>query len=423
MKKFILPLLLLSLMLPVACTEKDTSIGVELQDPTTLYDGLSCTITAGITGWSQQDDSLLTRGYSSGVIGQYNDPIYGQVTGAMFTQIGLPSTNGISFSRREVSIDSVKLNLEVLDIYPLVNVGETATLTLNIHQLSQGFDKDSAYYSFSQLPVGDEWFQSTVQVTRLSDSAGNRRFTPICVNLDSRCFTALSDSCSYDEFFEHVKGIRIAAVGGTLVTLNLAATNTRLSMFYHLLSSGVDGNYDFVINNSGPIHFFQYQHAYPASFFDAAGQINGDNRLYIEPLGGVNVKLDMEAALQTFHAQHPTAIIHHAELLLTVAPESDTLLPEKIMANKILDDGKTVYITDANYQTNPYSYSGYDGTYHADRGCYRMRITQHVQEQLRAGKDNGILLTIDARRSSGARCLFYGFQSANPPRIEFIYTE
>ena len=80
-------------------------------------------------------------------------------------------------------------------------------------------------------------------------------------------------------------------------------------------------------------------------------------------------------------------------------------------------------MTDADVLSNPYTYAGFDGYYHLDKHCYRLRVTRHLQELMRSGRDYGTELIIDARRSSGFRTVLRGSNVDNPVRIDFVYTD
>ena len=126
-----------------------------------------------------------------------------------------------------------------------------------------------------------------------------------------------------------------------------------------------------------------------------------------------------DADLRAFHEAHPLAVVHHAELLMPLAASAPAEHPEKLVVLAV-GDSTDVAIDD---YIDRYTYSGFDGTYDADRDLYRIRVTQHLQGLLRAGTDPGMSVVLDARRSSGQRTVICGPQAATPVKIVLVYTE
>ena len=152
--------------------------------------------------------------------------------------------------------------------------------------------------------------------------------------------------------------------------------------------------------------------------------VDGNRYAYLCPMGGTNIKVYFDSFVSDFHRQHPFAVIHHAELILPIADVAPNSKPELLAAFKCYLDGYVVSIPDM-YDT--YTSAGYDGHYDAERRCYRMRITQHLQKMLNSGMDLGTLLVISGRRSSPEHTVINGADltatSGNPIRIEFVYSE
>ena len=94
--KSLLPFLLLPvLLLTQACDEEETDLGVDLQDPATLYNGI--VDTAFGTAVTVFDDSLITSGMSNTLLGCYSDPLFGNAEASYFTQITTYDANGVKF--------------------------------------------------------------------------------------------------------------------------------------------------------------------------------------------------------------------------------------------------------------------------------------------------------------------------------------
>lgn len=415
-KKLIILLSLPMLLLPAACTDDESDLGVNLQDPFTLYHGIRA--TAYPVACTMYDDSLSTTGYSAGVIGNYTDPVFGQVSATLFSQISLSGNSGISFADNVV-IDSVTMTLVIDSVFPVAAASNPLPLHFVVKQLAEPVATDSSYYASSLLPTnGIVFFDGMVNY--VSDS--------VCFRLDESVYPVLKQNGSLAEFLSVTKGFCLTLADGAerLITINLAATATRITMHYHT-PTAENLRYNFIINSSAR-QFMHYQHDYSGSVISpiashAAPFLAGDQKLYLEPLGGTQVRLNLQPYLDTFRVKHPTAVIHYAELIMPRADASDTSMPVRLLALKCAADGSSAYVTDANVLTNPNTYEGFDGYFNRDRQHYRMRLTQHLQELLRTGKDYGTDIIIDARRSSAFRAILNGTAVSNPVRIEFIYTE
>lgn len=415
-QKFTLLLSLSLLLLPAACTDDESDLGVNLQDPFTLYNGIRS--TACLEACTMYDDSLSTTGYSAGVIGNYTDPVFGQVSATLFSQISLSGNSGISFADNVV-IDSVVMTLVIDSVFPVAAAADPIPLHFVVKQLDEPLSSDSNYYASCLLPAnGAIFFDGTVSYQ--ADS--------VRLHLNESIYPVLKQDCSLADFLSATKGfcLTLADDAERLVTLNLAATATRITMHYHTPATE-NLRYNFIINSSAR-QFMHYQHDYSGSVINpianhTATSLAGDQKLYLEPLGGTKVRLSLQPFLDTFRVKHPTAVIHYAELIMPRADASDTSMPVRLLALKCASDGSSAYVTDANVLTNPNTYEGFDGYFNRDRQHYRMRLTQHLQELLRTGKDYGTDIIIDARRSSAFRAILNGTAASNPVHIDFIYTE
>ena len=158
LKKLVFPLCMLVLLwLPMACTEDPTDIGVDLQDPFTLFDGTRDTVF--VTAGTIYDDSLWTAGYEYGIFGDYQDPLFGSTQAVVYSQIAVAGANGISLTD-EVTIDSVVMTLVVDTLYPAVPDSTPVPLHITIRQLAEPL-LDTSYHvnlSTQSLPESDVCF-------------------------------------------------------------------------------------------------------------------------------------------------------------------------------------------------------------------------------------------------------------------------
>lgn len=418
--KRLLPLGLLLLLLPLACTEKESNIGINLEDPMTLYNGKYCSVNFSAS--TQYDDSLLTVGYTAGVFGNYVDATFGKVNATIFSQIALSSSTGIAFPD-SVQVDSVVMTF-IIDTALFADDAAVHDLHVVIRQLAAPVSSDSVYYASSTIPDGTTTFFDG-HVAFSGDS--------LHLHMNPEIIPILKQqSCGTDEFLSIAKGfsLRLADESRGLLTVNFSATNTRLVMYYHHPSTpSTQIAYTFVIN-SDAAHFMNYRHDYSGTVIEplangTVSKLDGSQRLYIEPLGGTKLHIDIQHFLDTFCVNHPTAVIHYAQLILPTADTLATKVPTRLLAYSRSSASSDIYtlITDANVISNPYTYGGFDGYYNSKDHQYRMRFTRHLQEMMRYRKDYGTILYIDARRSSSFRTILNGPQADRPAKLEFVYSE
>ncbi len=412
MKKCIyLAAIALLLVATTACSDKESEIGLNLVDPATLYNGKTATFYAN-EAYSLIDDSLRTSNYGYGIIGNLDDPLYGKVSSTLYTQIGLASgTSSINFD--EVTIDSVVLTFVISELYP--DTSGVYSFHFEVAQLAEQVMTDSIYYSWDVLPVqSDKVFFDDVVSVDAHDTIVSLKMSPSIKEV-------LSQTGESEEFIAATKGLRIRIVDDSdegMMGINFAALQTCLSAYYHYGSDSNSYHYDFLVGY-GAAHFTNFSHDYSGTTFGGS-QMAGNTNLYLTPLAGYNVRLNFDNDLQAFRAAHPLAVIHHAELLMPVSSDVTSIpMPDQIVVNRCTDSSDT-YIDD---YIDAYTYHGYDGSYDSERGLYRARITEHFQNILREGRDPGMTLVLNSRRSSARYTKLNGSADSNPVRIEIVYTE
>jgi hypothetical protein len=409
-------LLLLASLSFTSCTDEESDLGIDLIDSTTLYEGIVDTLYAD-NAWTEFDDSLQTSGTSFGIIGNYHDATFGSASASFYTQIALPSNaNDIAFD--SMVIDSVVLSFAKTQLFP------DSTTTYHFHfevkQLSEQLLSDTTYYAFDQLPVDENatFFNGIVPVTYYD--------TVVNLKLDSSINRVIRRSATAEDFLAETKGLRVRILNSSdegLLTVDLTSTNTCLRAYYHYVydNDTVSSAYTFLLG-AGTAHFTHFSHNYAGTLFASGNPIPGTYRLYLEPLAGQRVRLSFDHDLKAFHTAHPWAVIHHAELLLPVAPEAlagDQ--PDQILTlGKSATNDNWFYIDDL---INVYDLAGYDGTFHSDRGLYRIRVSQHLQGLLRLGLDPGLRIFLNSARHAAQRTILNGLSTSDRPRIVIVYSE
>jgi len=403
------------MVLPTACTDEESALGIDLVDTATLYNELTDTLYVD-SAWTEYEDSLLTSNYSFGIIGNYTDATFGKVSSWLYTQIALPpNTNDISFDNSLV-IDSVVLTLAKNQLFP--DSSRVYNFHFEVKQLAQPLLSDTSFYAVNTLPVDESkvFYDGKVSVSE-HDTVVRLKLKPTINSVIRRTATA-------EEFIEQTKGLRVCLTNAGdegMVSIDFSSSTTGLRAHYHYVNGNdtTQGFYTFLLG-AGTSHFTHFEHDYTGTLFANHNQLPGTLRLYLEPMGGHRIRMNFDHDLQSFRQKHPWAVIHHAELVMPLAPESPELHPDQILTLGKQTDGSDAYIDDL---IDLYTLSGYDGTYHEDGNYYRMRVTQHIQGLLRQGKDPGLLLLLNSRRNAAQRAIFYGTSTSNQPHIIITYSE
>lgn len=408
----------LALLGAASCTDEETDLGIGLVDGDTFYSGTVATLYPD-GAWSEIEDSLRTDNSDYGIIGNLEDPIYGKATSVLYTQIALPTDAGsINFSDESMVIDSVVLSLVKERLYP--DTAGVYNLRFEVRQLAEPLLSDSDYYSTSELPVDNStlFFDSTLTVG-ITD-------TTIMLPLNESIHEVLRTTATADEFIRHTKGLRIRITEGTgMMSINFSARKTCLTAYYHYVRRESDGQTDTIKGNyvflmgSGTTRFTRFTHDYAGTQV-GADSVEGNSRLYLESMGGYATRLSFDRDIRRFHAEHPSATIHYAELRLPLASEASDMKPDMIVASTQDASGKWIGIAD----WISFTLSGYDGTYSTDDNHFRIRMPRHVQQMLRQGSDSGLMLQLDSRRSSACNTVINGIaDTAIAPKIVFVYSE
>ncbi|MBR1517276.1 MAG: DUF4270 family protein [Bacteroidales bacterium] len=419
-----------------ACENDETAIGDSLQDPGTLFQAQFDTISGdNLYAVTLLDDSLQTSGndYTRAIIGHYADDVFGTVSSCILTQVAPVNTSGIDFTDQgsnTYTIDSVALCLAVSDVFPDDN---DRTLHITVDQLTRPIANDSSYYSTDDIATALSLYDQTLTV-HPTDSLVLR----LMLNNSSIAPLLKQRFESQDAFKESFKGLKIQLADGSdpvMLTVNFANSKTIMKVYYtHQYEETITHDtISFIVGHvqaSSPHkHFCHIDHTYSTTALaplanGSLDSLDGQNKLYLEPLGGTCIYLNIDNYVKQFHAAHPHATINYAELLLPTTGDIATEQPAQVIAYKRYSNGYMLPISDNNQMLSPYAAGGFDGTYHDDLGYYRLRISQYLQELMRDNADYGMVLYLNGRRSDARRTVINGTKhTSNPIRITIIYSE
>lgn len=421
MKRLFLCFALLAAVCFVACNEDDSAVGLGLQDPATLYEGIADTLYG--TAYTVCDDSMLASGYSQGLIGHTDDAVFGHTEAMVYAQVANTAETAIDWSISD--IDSAFLSLSVQTPYPnSLTAEENLRLHFEVRQVAEDILKDSSYYSSDSVRVSNtKFFDGTVEMNP-SDTVVRMRLNDNFLNI------LRGHNYSNDELLSAIKGIRIRIIDeGTpvMLTLNFNGAQTGVTV-YRTYRGSIDTTQleNILAIGSGGNHFNRFVHKYSASspmyrfMTNRKDSIDGAEKLYLEPMGGTRIKLNFDKAIKKFHKEHPNAIIHYAEIRVPLASSADAFPPEQLMPVRIDANGRNLSIPD---MMDSYTMGTLDYKYNATTNAYHLRITQYLQSLLRSNADYGTYLVINSRRASANRTIVNGYNASDPIRIVVVYTE
>lgn len=399
----------------LASCEDPTDIGIELQDDEQIGTDFTDTLTVN-SGTVLLDDSVRSFKVSPALVGQYADPVLGLVSASTFTEVGLTTLNP-SFGENPVA-DSLVLSLD----YSIIYGSQNSDLTVSVHRLAEGFDERTSYFTNSELayesaPVGAVTFRPQILTVKR-----NNQDADSAVLAKVRLDKALADALvalsgqeplkTQEGFRNYFRGLALVPSGtvpGSIIGLNMASANTRLTLYY---TSGTEKKeYTFTINTAGAFftHVESDRTGTPVAELDTKGEylpssLTGGES-YIQANTQLLTKLTFPYLDQLKELQG-NIIINRAELIVPVKASSTSELapPPQLV---LYQTNSTNFIS-KNASGTPLAVQQ-DGSnvnstffpaalaYNAAKNQYSLNMTNYVQAMLLGDKPNTGLLLAPAR--------------------------
>jgi hypothetical protein len=244
----------------------------------------------------------------------------------------------------------------------------------------------------------------------------------------------LSDSTllvTNKDFLSNYYGLRVAVEPvensfGKMLYFNPTAEETKLVLYYTNSDSSL--SYKFVINNDCT-RFINYETDHTKACADLQNQLNsssptsGDQRLYLQPLKGVRIKVNFSGIEEL--RKKKNIVINEAKLFLYNAePYEKTLLPTKQLAiQRVNSEGKLEMISD-----NMIAGAYFGGSYDSDKNRYVMRITRYLQQRIldETMDNDNLYISISGASFYANRVMLYGNnpnENDKKAKIRILYSE
>jgi len=321
-------------LIAVSCTDPNT-IGLEVQ-PTSDNILISSANFEGLTSATKSEDSLRTDEAKNLILGEIDEPVFGNSLAAFYTQILLTENNTDLGTNPEA--DSVVLSYTYSGSY-----GDDLPdfTSLDVLVLQDDIYKDSVYYSTSYLiptPGGMSYIESFLVSNDtekpLLKVKLNNDFGDLILDLENE---GLKDN---EVFLENFKGISVvASAQNTMLYLNPDGSNSYFKIYYHNDESGSDTlSLDFELGgDAARINLFNEKNNNTI--------IEDDSNLHLQSMSGYKGKItlgDLDVIKDTLEGK----VINKVTIDFESGSQSEYEAHEKLVLVRVNNEGNNVFLTD-----------------------------------------------------------------------------
>jgi len=369
-----------------SCKKDPYEVGLDLLPPgDTLR--ISTTDTCTVIAYTQRVDSVYTSNCAELSLGSLADPVFGNSTISLYTQLQ-PSSSSVSFGTAP-AVDSLILMLYYSGYY-----GDTTTQQrIRVYEVAEDLHIDSAYYSNRKMQVYPNLLSELTFKPSPKDSVkvgGTMYSAHIRINLSkytnyfaNKLLYGPTSVYSTNAMFNlFMKGLYIETqpvnYGGAYLKFNISESLSKMILFFHNQSAD-SLSYSFLLN-AGCARLLHIDHN---NYVDADQNLKqqmvnhdtllGQNMLYLQGFGGTRIKFRMPYIMN--FAKNRKIAINDALLMFDNASTDTTLRPPPTI---ILIRDSSGYMGSVIDEAEGSSYFG--GMYNKTTGSYYFRLTRHIQK-------------------------------------------
>ena len=431
--------LLLTLFVVLAtlasCKKIPDNIGGSLQ-PNSSFIRVAFSDKQDIVAETERVDSLSTKGASLSLVGDLNDPIFGNSNLSFYTQIGL-SSNSLQWGEGATT-DSIVLQMIYAGYY-----GDTLSpLSLKVFEVTETLPSDKSLYSNTSFAHSNELANYTFSPkpktkSNIDDDSLTTAVIriPIDNTLGDRFINDESQFTSNSTFMNYFKGLYLSCEPtngtGSICYFNLLNTKSYLRIYYH---NDYDTTfYDFNVSDKY-IRFNHFEHDYntaqsPISFDDTVN----NQYLYVQSTAGVRSRLTFPNLAQWAKDMNTNVLVNEAKLIMTGANgmingvDNDTVMftqPAQLVVVKANENDSYTILPDQLVGT-----SYFNGMYDPKTDQVWFRISEYIQDLILAGPeadDYGLFIYTHSGSFNAKRWIFHGPDSPDTTsriKLEIIYSQ
>ncbi len=418
-----------------ACNDEG-SLGLDLL-PNADGIGVHKQDTFTVVTYTVDEDSVQSQFPSRHIMGEVNDPIFGNAKAGSYMQL-LLATENINLGTN-ITIDSLVFSM-VIDSY----MGDTTQeLNVRVYELNESLSPDSTYFTSRKLavkpaPIGSATLtirpNTRTEINEPLSSGGDtviayqsllrvRLDNALAQRIVSASGTAdLANNANWLNFFKGIYLEASVASGQPGIMVNLTPRTSLNGMFLYYKNDTIRRRFDMAARgNIGFYNFFDFDYtgATVASAIGNTSPLIEEN--YVQAGTGLKMRIDIPYLKEL--VKNFDVAINKAEIEVSVIPASATterpaptrmfLLPaDSLNANQIsgMDDINELY---------------YDGNLKSEK--YRFGITRYVQRQLRSSQpDYGLRLIPINTVSTVNRAVIASSNHPNPllrPKLIITFTK
>lgn len=382
-------------------------------------------------------DSILTSTQTGAIVGRYKDPVFGDVSATLYTQISLPydADNGTYAPFAVSSADSTTTvvydSMYVYLVHNGFSYGDsTKPVTLNIHRLTEDFIKDKKYLNsdalaYNPIPLASQvlthkdFKRATVSTTdslikfKMPDALGNEIFA----------WANKAEGKDIDKFTNAVKGFAFTfnqgdnAVQG--ITLSLASYP---AIFYHAKDDTVQKYIPLTFLAERFSEIKSNRNGTALQGLKLLGSLPAEltgNKSYIQTGVGITTKVTFPTLANLLKAGSNNVGINKAELV--IEPDLDHIngnfKPPLQIA--LVEIGKDNRLKKLN---NVEEFIGLDlgnqySDYSTTTNSYKFNVTTYIQELLNNRKTTDGIAFMPSLVTTTSSGSFIGLYNNNVSRV------
>ena len=385
--------------------------------------------TFALRTFSILEDSVITDNPAFGILGSYNDPVFGNINSEIYTQFRLSGVNPNFGDINAIVLDSFVLGLEYTGYY-----GEIGDQIFSVEEITDvnGLSIDSTYYAFSTfttsgtnlIPPGQETINlDPSNITVIGNDTVETQLriyldTTLAKNIIQETVNNPTTFESNDNFLEFFKGLHIkttnppqASGEGGLFYFNLNDALSKLTIYY--TQDGDAKTYDLLINSECA----DFNHVDIDNTMTNVEQvlndtISGQQEFYAQSFGSRGI-----VQIPGLDNIPSNSIIHRATLELPVQYQTGTNYSPglDISVATRLEEGASEFYS-----------IGTLGTYSEATKSFIIDLRSYVQAVVTGEVENTeLILSPILYITSGDRIVFNGPETDNKakPRFSIVYTE